>query len=193
MIEGMTGETVVMNALGKATASLAATWPFCVLVLTLTPGRAVCQPRTVQEARAPHSPKVLRGSPELFRLNAREAPAPTYPPGLLGDGRQGLVVIEILVAADGHVRDLEILQTFDERASAAVSTAVRGWRFYTEAEMIAAGILDHCDGCVRLNRLAFDFRVDRGGGRVIDLAHEQIHKKRAPNPFLQLAPRRKRP
>lgn len=182
-----------MKALGKATVSLAARWPFCVLVLTLNCDRAICQPRTVQEARVPHSRKVLRGSPELFRLNAREAPAPTYPAGLLRDARQGLVVIEILVAADGHVRDIEILQTFDERASSAVSSAVRAWRFYTEAEMIAAGILDHCDGCVRLSRLAFDFRTDRGIGRVIDPAYEQIQKKRVPDPFLQLAPRRGRP
>lgn len=128
------------------------------------------------------SGKVLRGSSLLFRLNADYAPLPPYP-GSLDGGNPGLVVIEMAVSAAGRVIDCRMLETFDEKASAAVISAVKSWRFHTEKEMIASGVLNHCDGCIRINRIAFDFRVDNGKRYVLDLAQQEIKRRGLLDPF----------
>ena len=128
---------------------------------------------------------VLRGSSELFRLNAINAPLPEYPQSLLLAGKRGLVVIEVVVSAAGRVMESLVLESFDEKASATVTSALNVWRFHTEDEMIASGILDHCKNCIRINRLGFDFRIDKGKGRVVDLADAEIKRRGVPDPFLK--------
>jgi protein TonB len=53
---------------------------------------------------------------------------PIYPPIPLAARKEGLVILEALIAEDGTVRDVKVLRTaplFDE----AAVTAVRQWRF----------------------------------------------------------------
>jgi TonB family protein len=119
----------------------------------------------------------------LFRLNAVDAPSPEYPRALLQAGKHGLVVVEVAVSAAGRVMESAILESFDEKASAAVVAALNGWRFHTEDEMIASGILEHCKECIRINRLGFDFRIERGAGRVVDLVEADIKSRGVPDPF----------
>ena len=126
---------------------------------------------------------ILRGSAVLLRLNGTYTPTPEFPTKLLHGAKQGLVVIEIAVSARGIVLDSKILESFDSAASTTVSQTLKDWRFHTEAEMIAAGILDHCRGCIRVNRLAFDFRIEAGRGRVVDLAMEAIERQNWQDPF----------
>ncbi len=126
---------------------------------------------------------ILRGGSELFRLNVIGGPLPAYPPTLLRNAGTGTVVIELVVSAAGRVIDSQVIKTFAPEAGAAVSTALNQWRFHTETEMIAAGILNHCQDCIRIEKLAFNFRIDGGIGRVIDVAQDGIVRSGAPDPF----------
>jgi TonB family protein len=116
-------------------------------------------------------------------LTAFHAPLPDYPHETVQGGKSGLVVIEVVVPSAGRVTESLILETFDDRASAAVVDAVKAWRFRSQQEMIAAGLLRFCSGCIRINRLAFDFRLERGEGRVVDLAAEELKRLGEPDPF----------
>lgn len=54
--------------------------------------------------------------------------APVYPPIALAAGKEGLVILEALIAEDGTVRDVRVLRSELLLDEAAV-TAVRQWRF----------------------------------------------------------------
>lgn len=154
-----------------------------LLLLFMTSLSAVGQldgPRLTLKYAA--SGKVLRGSSLLFRLNADYAPLPQYP-GSLDVSEPKLVVIEMAVSAAGRVIDCVILESPDEKASTEVISAVKSWRFHTEKEMIASGVLNYCDGCIRINRIAFDFRVDNGKRYVLDLAQQEIKRRGLLDPF----------
>ena len=121
-----------------------------------------------------YGPQVLQGSSENIRLNAVEAPLPLYPPSTRTSGRQGLVVIEFAISPAGQVVDGRILESFDARASAAVLDALKRWRFYSIAGLEARGIRLPCSSCYRVNRLAFDFRIDHQGAHVTDLTAAEL-------------------
>ncbi len=128
-------------------------------------------------------PVVMRGSPELFRLSATFAPLPEYPGPLLQAKREGLVVIEATVSAAGHVTSSRILESFDERASAAATAALAEWRFHSEKEMLTSGVVRTCHNCLRKNRLALDFRIEGGKGTVVDLAQREVVQLGLADPF----------
>jgi TonB family protein len=107
---------------------------------------------------------ILRGGSELFRLNAIGGPLPAYPPTVLRNVGTGTVVIELVVSAAGRVIDSQVIKTFAPAAGAAVSAALNQWRFHTETETIAAGILNHFPYCIRIEKLAFNCRIDGGIG-----------------------------
>lgn len=129
------------------------------------------------------SRNILRGSPELFRFNATHAPLPEYPRSLLKENKRGLVVIEVVVSPLGRVTDSLVLESFDERASTAAAAILDTWRFHSEKEMVAFGLVKQCRNCLRINRLAFDFRIESGSGRVVDLNQQEIMRLGLRDPF----------
>lgn len=54
---------------------------------------------------------------------------PVYPEGARSEKVMGMVIVETVVTADGLVEDVRILESPDERLSAAAVEAVRQWRF----------------------------------------------------------------
>ncbi len=126
---------------------------------------------------------ILRGSAELFRLSAVHAPLPGYPNPLRQAGRGGLVVIELVVSPAGGVVESLVLESFDEKAAAEVTATVATWRFRSEKEMMVAGLSKGCKGCLRVNRLAFDFVILKGRGMVVDLAERAVKGQAFPDPF----------
>lgn len=54
--------------------------------------------------------------------------APVYPPIALAAGVEGVVILETVIAADGSVRDVQVLRSIPLLDAAAVE-AVRQWRF----------------------------------------------------------------
>jgi len=152
------------------------------LILALCPACGAAQEAGLA-AKYQGAHNILRGGPELLRLNAIYAPLPGYPSPLLLAGKHGLVVIEVAVSAAGRVVDSRILETFDNLAAKEVISKLKAWRFHTEQEMIAARIIVQCRDCVRINRLAFDFRIEQGKGTVVDLADEEIRQRHMADPF----------
>jgi hypothetical protein len=94
----------------------------------------------------------------------------------MSSGRTGLVVIELAVSAEGRVLDSSILESFDDRASAATSFAIKTWRFRTLHEALPSAILN-CEGCIRINRLVFDYELRDGKAQVTDLAQEALMRR----------------
>lgn len=129
---------------------------------------------------------ILRGSPELLRLTARVTQLPVYPKLLIEKKQSGLVEVEVTVSPDGKVSRVTEIQSFHRLATEAVQKAVREWAFYTERDMIAVGLLNHCNGCIRINRLGFAFRLEGGTARVEDLAHQELVRRKEPDPFVKL-------
>lgn len=145
--------------------------------------------RTVSlSSKYARSARVVHGSAELFRMSATHSPLPAFPPSLIHDRRHGLVVIELAVSASGEVVDTLILESFDERATASVQNTLTAWRFYSERELKERGMGLQSPGCIRVNRLAFDF-LPTSGGQVVDLAAEEIRREGLPNPFRKKSPR----
>jgi hypothetical protein len=130
-----------------------------------------------------HSQKILQGSSENFRMNAVHSPLPAYPTALSMNRKQGLVVVELAVSYAGKVVDSNILETFDARASAAVITGLQHWQFYSAEALDALRAPLPCGNCLRVNRLAFDFRIDHGRALVIDLAAAEIARTHLPSPL----------
>lgn len=154
----------------------------CLLIACLAYG---CWAST-QNVQSGGASPILRGSPELLRLTARVARLPVYPKALVEQKQSGLVVVEVTVSPDGKVSRVTELQSFHRLATEAVQTAIREWIFYTERDMIAVGLLNHCSGCVRINRLGFAFRLEGGTARVEDLAHQELVRRKEPDPFVKL-------
>jgi Zn-dependent protease with chaperone function len=130
----------------------------------------------------------LRPGPLMLRRDALDAPLPEYAEAALRARKQGLVVIEVVVSPAGRVQESQILATFDEQASAAVTTALNTWRFHTVGQLDEAfGILKNCEKCVRIGRLGFEFRIDDGKGVVVDLAGSEAKRRvfRNPSPFVK--------
>ncbi len=118
---------------------------------------------------------VLRGSATSLRETAHFSPLPVYPEPSRIAGKGGLVVIEIVVAPDGIVRETNILETFDSHASEEVTRTVQMWRFLSNETLIASNMIPPCQQCVRINRLAFDFRFEQINPYVVDLAMDELH------------------
>ncbi|GBD25481.1 hypothetical protein HRbin30_00804 [bacterium HR30] len=53
---------------------------------------------------------------------------PAYPQEARAEGRTGLVVLKVVIATDGSVREVELLRGGEPFASAAIA-AVRGWKY----------------------------------------------------------------
>lgn len=131
---------------------------------------------------------VLRGSSELFRMNTTFAPLPPYPEPLQKAGRQGLVVIELVVGPDGRVKEHLIHETFDPLAASSVIETLKTWRFHSIEEMRRNGVIENCEKCIRIGRLAFRFEILNGKGVVVDLADEENRRLRHPNVFEKKLP-----
>jgi protein TonB len=58
-----------------------------------------------------------------------EKVAPKYPEEAKKDKIQGIVILELVIEADGRVSDIRALQDPDSRLTAAAVEAVRQWRF----------------------------------------------------------------
>lgn len=54
---------------------------------------------------------------------------PVYPEGARAERVTGMVIVETVVTSDGSVEDVRVLESPDERLSAAAVAAVRQWRF----------------------------------------------------------------
>ena len=54
---------------------------------------------------------------------------PVYPEGARAEKIMGMVILETVVTSDGSVEDVRVLESPDERLSAAAVAAVRQWRF----------------------------------------------------------------
>jgi len=93
------------------------------------------------------------------------------------------VVIELVVSPAGGVVESLVLESFDEKAAAEVTATVATWRFRSEKEMMVAGLSKGCKGCLRVNRLAFDFVILKGRGMVVDLAERAVKGQAFPDPF----------
>lgn len=48
---------------------------------------------------------------------------------------------------------------------------------------MVAGLSKGCKGCLRVNRLAFDFVILKGRGMVVDLAERAVKGQAFPDPF----------
>jgi TonB family protein len=126
---------------------------------------------------------VLRGTAELLRMSATYAPLPAYPRQLAQAGKSGLVVVEAVVSPAGTVLECRILETFDDSASMAVAAGVKSWRFRSLQELISVGLLKVGKDLLRINRLGFEFRMENGAGRVVDLVRDELTKDGGPDPF----------
>jgi TonB family protein len=127
--------------------------------------------------------RVLEGSFALFRAGAAAAPLPEYPLPARKARRQGLVVVELAVAPSGAVVDTNVLESFDAGALATVTATLRTWRFRSLAEVVGRETSMRCPDCFRVNRLAFDFRIERGRAYVVDLAAAEIARRHLSDPY----------
>ncbi|MGC8884828.1 MAG: TonB family protein [Bryobacteraceae bacterium] len=116
-------------------------------------------------------------------MNTTYAPLPQYPEALRDSGRQGLVVIELVVGPDGKVREHLIHEAFDPAAARSVVETVKSWRFHSIEEMKRNDAMTDCEDCLRIGRLAFRFEIRNGSARVIDLADEENRRLGHPNVF----------
>lgn len=123
---------------------------------------------------------------EGLRENATYAPLPRYPQRLLRAGNEGLVVVEVAVSAAGTPLESLVMVSFDREAAEAVTAALNQWRFCSMAEFpkVFKNGRD-CGDCIRVGRLGFEFRIEKGKGRVVDLAEAENKRLRRPNPFLK--------
>jgi hypothetical protein len=92
---------------------------------------------------------------------------------------QGLVIVEVVVAPEGRVKDLLILESFAGAASDAVKTAVQDWRFRHVKDLTPQKT---CGDCIRISRFGFQFVISDGKPRVLDLAYEEIKRRNWPDP-----------
>jgi hypothetical protein len=118
---------------------------------------------------------VLRGSSEAVRQGAISAPLPAFPNSLLKARNQGLVIAEVVIAPEGRVKELLILESFAAEASAAVEAAMKNWRFQHVKEL--AGSATPCLDCIRISRLGFQFAISDGKPWVIDLADAELKRR----------------
>lgn len=127
-----------------------------------------------------------RFSTTNMREDAIEAPPPRYPEALLESGGEGLVVIELAVVHPGRVKESLILASFHPAATASVEESVRAWRFRSNEDFkqIFPDWKD-CGECLRIGRLGFEFRIGKGTGQVVDLAQEEITRKRLVDPSVR--------
>lgn len=81
--------------------------------------------------KAPSSPPSPSAAPVAGpTLRALRTPAPEYPPGALGSGVSGKVVVEFTVTPQGGVRDVRVVRSNPPRIfDQATVMAVRRWRF----------------------------------------------------------------
>jgi len=102
---------------------------------------AIVSPPAVEAAAAPAGPRGESRPPRLI-----ESPRPAYPRISLRLEEQGAVLLRIHVGADGHVSDVDLLQSSGfERLDQAALAAVRRWRFdpqLRDGEAVA-GTFDH--------------------------------------------------
>ncbi len=126
---------------------------------------------------------VLRGSPGLFRINTTHAPLPKYPEPTRKAGRQGLVVIELVVGPDGMVKEHLIHESFDADAARSVEETLKTWRWHSIEEMKRHKVIEDCEKCLRIGRLEFRFEIRDGKAVVIDLADEENRRLNRPKLF----------
>ncbi len=156
---------------------------------SLLPGQAQSNaPRQALSDKYGSLRDVLRGSSELLRMNTTFAPLPPYPEPLQKAGRQGLVVIELAVGPDGRVKEHLIHETFDPLAASSVIETLKTWRFHSIEEMRRNGVIENCEKCIRIGRLAFRFEIRNGKSMVVDLADEENRRLRRPNVFEKKLP-----
>lgn len=126
---------------------------------------------------------VLRAVGEVLRQDAIEAPLPDYPPVLVQQGRQGLVVVELAVGPNGKMREFLIHESFHPLAAKAVVEALGRWQFHTNDQLALMAGGQQCPECIRISRLSFDFVIRQNKPVVIDLAEEEVRRRGWPNPF----------
>lgn len=93
---------------------------------------------------APSAPATPRGEDRPLQLV--HAPRPEYPRISLRLEEQGAVLVRIHVGADGHVTDVDVLESSGfQRLDSAALAAVRSWRFDPRlvAGQAVAGTFDH--------------------------------------------------
>jgi TonB family protein len=117
----------------------------------------------------------LRASGERLRKDATYAPLPDYPRSALRAGRHGIVVVEVTVLPKGTVGNLHFMETFDKEVTEVVTQALNRWRFVS-IENEPSGVRE----CPRIARLVFQFTVQGGTARVVDLAATRIDKNYRP-------------
>lgn len=94
-----------------------------------SPAPSQAKPKGVE--KAPSSPAPPSATPAAVpTLRALRTPAPEYPPGALGSGVSGKVVVEFTVTPQGGVRDVRVVRSNPPRIfDQATVMAVRRWRF----------------------------------------------------------------
>ncbi len=107
-----TGAPVVVAGVGGGSGGAGGAWTGAV---SAAPAAAPSQPIHLPEAAVP---------PQRLELGAD----PEYPEDARRSGREGLVVLKIVIDARGHVARLDVLRGDEPFASAAVR-AVRTWRY----------------------------------------------------------------
>ncbi|GIU77858.1 MAG: hypothetical protein KatS3mg005_1096 [Bryobacteraceae bacterium] len=172
----------------KGATRLFSFWAIALLSVALFPSLLSGQaqnnaPRQALSDKYGSLRDVLRGSSELFRMNTTFAPLPPYPEPLQRSGRQGLVVIGLAVEPDGRVQDHLIHESFDPLAASSVIDTIKTRRFHSIEAMRRNGVIEDCEKCIRIGRLAFRFEIRNGKGVAVDLADEENRRMRHPNVF----------
>ena len=54
---------------------------------------------------------------------------PVYPEALRGSGLEGLVVMDVMLGVDGHLKDIQVRQPADAQLAAAAVAAVQEWQY----------------------------------------------------------------
>lgn len=108
--------------------------------------------------------------PKIMRGFAVEAPLPTYPIAVARLGKEGTVVVEVAITAEGGglgvIKSSTILESTDPEMAKSVVETLKSWRFKRFREM---GVSDYN---VK-TRIVFYFRIVQGKSTVIDPADDE--------------------
>jgi len=100
-----------------------------------------------------------------MRWTASDAPKPTYPKTAIDKQLTGVVVVSVIVAEDGRVATLFVMESPDPLLASAVREAVQRWKFRSQSHPGPNGteMKTRMEG-----KLTFYFRIDHGIGQVLN-------------------------
>lgn len=105
------------------------------------------------------------GSPQAIRSRAIKAVLPTYPPESIKESREGIVVVEVTIAASGKLDHVAVIEGEEDSMTDSVVTALKLWQFRPLHDSTGE-LLDMSTS----GRLIFAFRIVAGEPTVMDTA-----------------------